>query len=419
MRTAVLLRLALRSIGRNARRSTLTAAAMVVGLALLIFSRSLADGGHEQWIDSAVRMGVGHLALQAPGYLERADLEYRLDSARTARALALVDSILDSRVRAAAARLAVHGLASSATGAVPVRVEGVDPRLEAAFSDIDDKLVEGRYLREGDRLQAFVGRELARRLGLGVGRRFVVTAQTARGDVEGQLLRVAGIFETHVQEIDEGLIHIPLETARSWLGTPGAATSVAVLLGSSRETDDAVAALREALSEDAGVVVLGWREAAPELDSAVRIDDWGDYVFHTVLFTIVALAILNAMVMSVLGRRREFGILQALGLTPAETGWVVFLEGLALTAASGLVGMALGFAFTWTFFRDGLDFSAFMDTQMSFSGAVIDPVIIPEFRLQQVAVSVFFILIVGTLASIYPAVRASRIDVAEAMSFDR
>ena len=70
MRAWVLIRLAARGLGRNARRSALTAAAMVIGLALLVFSRALSDGGHEQWIDSAVRMSSGHVAVQAPEYLE-------------------------------------------------------------------------------------------------------------------------------------------------------------------------------------------------------------------------------------------------------------------------------------------------------------------------------------------------------------
>ena len=88
MRTLILLRLSARSVGRNLRRSLLTAAAMVVGLALLILSRALADGTHEQWIDSAVALGAGHVAIQAPGYLETRKLDDRLDAAAAARATA-------------------------------------------------------------------------------------------------------------------------------------------------------------------------------------------------------------------------------------------------------------------------------------------------------------------------------------------
>lgn len=420
MRVFILIRLAARGLGRNARRSALTAAAMVIGLALLVFSRALNDGGHEQWIDSAVRMSSGHMAIQAPEYLETGKLEHRLEASQMASVVHALDGLPAQRgVRSWAPRLTVDGLASSAASALPVRIEGVDPVREAEFSLVTDRLVDGRYLEPEDRLHAFVGQELARRLELEVGNRFVLTAQTASGEIEGQLVRVAGIFRTAILELDEGLVHIPIETARAWLGTPGAATTVAVLLDSSMETDRTTAALRDELTDEDGVRVLGWREASPDLDSAVRIDDYGDYLFHGILFAIIALAILNAVLISVLGRRREFGILQAMGLTGFETGFVVFLEGLLLTAASGVVGMVLGLAFTWLFFRDGLDFSAMIDSEMSFSGSVIDPVIVPLFHLRQLVVSVWSIAIVGTLASIYPALRASRLDPAEAMKFEQ
>ncbi|MFQ5536381.1 MAG: ABC transporter permease [Gemmatimonadota bacterium] len=419
MKAAALLRLSARSVGRNARRSALTASAMALGLALLIFTRALADGGHEQWIRSAVRLGTGHIAIQAPEYLETGDLKHHLDEEVTRRVLeAVKDPEVARRTVMSTQRLTVTGLASSAAAAIPARIEGVDPESEAAFSQLTEKLTDGRYLKTGDRLRAVIGSEMARRLELKVGSRFVLTAQGADGEVTGQLVRVAGIFSTGIEEMDQGLVHIPLSTARSWLAAPGAVTTVAVLLRSSRDTKPALRALRRRLADDSGIRVLGWREASPELDSAVRIDDWGDYIFHGVLFAIVMLAILNSIMMSVLGRTREFGILQALGLTGAETGWVVFGEGFFLTAASGVVGMIAGFLFTWGFFRDGLDFSRFMDSSMSISGAIIDPVIIPEFHFSQIALSALSIAVVGTLASLYPAYRAARIEAAEAMKFE-
>ncbi len=77
-RTPTLLRLAGRGVLREARRSVLTASAMALGLALLMFSRSLADGGHEDWINAGVRMGAGHVLIQAPGHRESGSLEDRL-----------------------------------------------------------------------------------------------------------------------------------------------------------------------------------------------------------------------------------------------------------------------------------------------------------------------------------------------------
>ena len=420
MRLPVLFKLSARSVGRNMRRSALTAVAMALGLALLIFSRGLADGGHEQWIDAGVRLGTGHVAIQAPEYLETNRLEHHLNREQTARVVdALSEPDVEDRILRWAPRLAVMGLASSAASALPVRVEGVDPAMEAPFSELGQYLEEGRYLEAGDRLQAYVGEEFARRLELKVGSRFVLTAQGATGEIEGQLMRVAGIFSTGVRELDQSFIHVPIETVREWLQAPEAVTTVAVLVPTARATEPTLAALEARLGGDADMRVLGWREASPNLDSAVRIDDYGGYVFNVILFAIVALAILNAVMMSVLGRQREFGILQALGLTRGETGLVVFGEGLFLTAASGLVGMILGFIVTWGIFGDGLDFSAIMENQTEAGGGVIDPVVIPAFNFGQILLSLGSILLIGTLASLYPAFRATKLDMAEAMKFEQ
>ncbi len=123
--------------------------------------------------------------------------------------------------------------------------------------------------------------------------------------------------------------------------------------------------------------------------------------------------------MSVLHRHREFGVLQALGLTPGQTGAIVLVEGLTLTAVSGFVGVSLGLVATWYFLGDGLVMSALVGEDMTFSGVVIDPVIVPLFRAVRIAQVVTFIVAIGAIASIYPALRAARIDIAEAMKFER
>ena len=133
----------------------------------------------------------------------------------------------------------------------------------------------------------------------------------------------------------------------------------------------------------------------------------------------IGFGIVNTVLMSVLHRHREFGVLQALGLTPGQTGTIVLVEGLTLTAVSGFIGVSVGLLATWYFIGDGLDMSALMGEDMTFSGVVIDPVMVPQFRLVRIAQILTFILCIGAVASIYPALRAAKIDVAESMKFER
>jgi len=419
-RFRLLLRLALRNVRRQARRSILTAAAIVVSLILLVFSRSLADGAHEKWIASGVQLGSGHLVLQSPAFQTRRAIAEHLQGADL-RAVdsALRDPALAARVTAVTHRIEVAALASSPASALPVAVIGVDPAQEAAFSGMDRRLVEGRYLAAGDRLHAYVGEALARRLRLQLGDRLVLTAQALDSSITEQLVRVAGTFRTGMPEVDQGLVYVPLGTAREWLGLGDGVTSVAVLLRDSWGTDRAVARARTLMADRADrVAALSWREAMPELDAAIRIDDYGDYVFHLILFLIVALAIVNTVLMSVLSRTREFGVVRALGLRKGDSALLVTLETMLLTLVAGVAGVMLGLGLTWLFFRHGLDFTRFMGDQMTAAGGIIDPVFVPQFRGAQVVQSFLFVVAIGFLASLYPAFRATRIDITEAMKFE-
>ena len=416
VRFRTLVWLALRNLGREMRRSALTAAAMALGLALLIVSRTLSDGAHEEWIDSGVRLASGHVTFNAPGYRDSESLDDRLTAAQVDASLAAAAGALIPEPPLTVVRVATRGLASSPEGAVPAWIMGVDPASELAFSRVGGELVDGRYLEDGDRLHAFIGEAMAVRLGLRTGSRMVLSAQVASGDIGGQLVRVVGIYRTGLDELDQALVHIPIGTARSWLGVEGA-TSVSVLLSHSVFTEPVLEDARAAVGAS-GVEVAGWPESAPELYAAVKIDDGGDWVFHIILFAIVTLAIMNAVFMSVLHRKREMGLLRALGLSGGETGLVVYIEGTLLTAASGVFGVGLGFALVWLFFRNGLDLTEMMPEDLTFGGIVFNPVMTPAIELKHLVQSVFFTAVIGLSASFYPAWQAARMDPAESVKVE-
>ena len=237
-RTTTLVRLALRTLGRYLGRTALTATAMIIGGGLMIFSLSIGDGGHEDWIESGARLGSGHVSIQAPGVQATLKIEDRLTgSARSAAESALQSPGIAEHVVSSVPQLAIGGLASSPSGARPAQILGVDPVAEAEFSILDDKLADGRYLEPDDRLAAYVGAGLVEGLDLRLGARMVLTAQDAEGEIAGQLVRIVGIFRTGVPEIDQALVHIPLSTAGSWLSSANDVTTIAVLADNSRSVD--------------------------------------------------------------------------------------------------------------------------------------------------------------------------------------
>ena len=425
MHAWVLVVLAMRNLRRQLRRTLLTASAMIIGGGLLIFSLSFGDGSHEQWIDSGVRLGTGHVTVERPEFRLRRRIDDRLPAeVRRAVEEAFTSPEIAPYVVATSSKLSINGLASSAAGARPAQIMAVDPVQESAFGMLDERVAEGRYLEPDDRLAAYVGAEMVESLELRLGSRFVVQAQDAEGEIAGQLLRVVGTFSSGVPEVDRALIHIPLATAGEWLGSQDDVTNVGVLLDGSAATGRVADRLESVLADPVArgeARVMRWREADPALAAAVAIDDFGNYLVQGFLFVIIAFGIVNTVLMSVMHRHREFGVLQALGLTPGQTGTVVLIEGFTLTVVSGFLGVGIGMLCTWYFLGDGLDLTAMMENmdEMTFSGVAVDPVIVPLFTARRIVQVLVFILVVGALASIYPALRASRIDVTEAMKFDR
>ena len=418
----VLVLLAIRNLRRHFRRTVLTGSAMAVGGAVMVFSFTFDDGSHQQWIDSGVRLGTGHVTVERPEFRMSRQIDDRLPAdIRRAAEQALGFPDVASHIVATSARLNINGLASSADGARPAQIVAVDPIAETHFGMLDEQMVEGRYLEPGDELAACVGTELAASLGLDIGSRFVVQAQDTQGEITGQLLRVVGIFRSGSPAVDQMVIQIPLDTAGDWLQSANDVTNVGVVLDDNGATVRVAEALERALADPIArgeVRVMEWGESDPALAAAIAMDSFGNYVIHAFLFVVIGFGIVNTVLMSVMHRNREFGVLQALGLTPGQTATVVLVEGLMLSAVSGLVGVAAGLFGVWYFLGDGLDMTA-ITGELTFAGAVVDPVIVPLFLPGRIAGITVFILTIGILASIYPAWRAARIDVTEAMKFDR
>ena len=262
-------------------------------------------------------------------------------------------------------------------------------------------------------------------LDLRLGSRLVLTAQDTNQDIAGQLVRVVGVFRNGAPQVDQQVVHIPLGIASEWLGSGDDVSNIAVMVGDSTEVSGLVSHLQGELAESIGAgqaTVLSWREAMPSLAALVAVDQYGNYFVFGILFIIIGFGIVNTVLMSVLHRHREFGVLQALGLTPRQTGAGVLMEGLLLTLISTLVGGGLGTGLTWYFFGDGLDMAALAGdamANMDLGGVLMDPIVIPLFTVARTMQTLGWIMMMGVLASVYPAIRATRIDVCESMKFDR
>lgn len=415
------LKLAGRNLLRHRRRTLITAAAIIFSFALLVIFMGIGDGAHRQMIDMGVRMGAGHVVVQAEGFQEDHTLDHVIRAPEPVRA-AIAATGVDGDL---APRLFASGLARSGNRSIGVAIAGVDPAAEARTNDLatPDKRVAGGWLRpraelafEGDLSDLYLGDTLARTLDVAVGDRVALTVQPKDDDdPRSAAFQVRGIFKTGNDELDGFFVHVPLEEAQALLGVGAALSQLALVLPDQARTAAVTARLRAALA-GAPVEVLPWQEALPELHEFIALDDASFYLFVAIVFVLVAMGIFNTVLTSVIERTREFGLLTALGARPRRIVGIVMVEA-ALIGVGGLaVGMALGLAGNAYFETHGLDYSLLTGGEsLEAVGINLATVLYADLSGVKLARALAAVFGVVLLSALWPAVRAARLKSLEAL----
>jgi putative ABC transport system permease protein len=421
----LLVKISWRNLWRNPRGTLLTALALGLGLALLLISLGLLDGGHEQTIADGVRFGPGHVVVQAKGYQDSSSDELLLP----AEVVSNIEGFLKTGnikhvVRGVSPRLLATGLLSTSASSAGVRIVGVIPEDERAVSLIPQRMVEGTYLTSDSQLSGVViGDELARKLELKIGSKAVLMTQAlvqagakngAGDEMQSTLLRVSGIFRTGLQAIDANMIYLPLSAAQALLGVnSNQVTQVALLLVREGDSPLVARALRKQLA-GSPVEVLTWRESLPMLAQILGLDHAFNYIMNGVILAMVGLGILNTILMRVLERRYEFGVSKALGLKPRQLAIMVVCESLALTAISLALGLALGLSVQHYFATAGLDLRWVFKTGLP-PALVFDPILYSRLSVDRIVWSVSIVFAMATIISFYPAFKAAQTDLPDAL----
>jgi len=401
-----LLRFAVRNVVRNLRRSVLTMLAMAAGLFVLIFLKGVTDGYVDDQIESALGVSRGHLAVRAVE-----DGGAVVDAASVVRALES-----DPRVIAAAPRVRFEGFAKSETGSAGVVVLGVDADAEARATRLPRAVVDGAFLppaATGDLTPSVVGADLARRLGLARDGRVTLLVEGADGAMVAEVFRVAGIFRTGDGAFDAATMYVPRDAAKRMLSPPGDATEVIARVRDPLRADE-IAARVGADPALAGLSTRSWQEYVPELRQGMQMLRAVELVRSITLFLLVGVGIFNTVMMSLYERRREFGVLLAVGMRPAAVFRCVVLEISVIAFHALLVGTAAGLGVTQTWLgARGIDVESVGGRlPNSLPGAnVIHPVVHADNLLAATA----WILATSIAVLIVPGWRLLRLDPADAL----
>ena len=401
----MILEIAWRNIWRNKIRSWVVIGSILVGIWSILFMLSFSYSLILGYIDNSIRYQTSHLQLHNPKWKEDKEVKYMLSNGDE-----LLQSIVkESYVESAAIRTLVHGMVRSSRGARGITVKGVIPVQEAVVSHIDQKLIEGQYLSGKKRNEIIIAKKLAEKLKLRLGKKLVLQFQDVAGDIVAGSFRIVGLFSTANTLYDESFVMVNQKDLNRILEKPNASHEIAIFLNDVDQLEDAIMALQEKYPE---LLVENYRDLSPDVKLYESQLDVSSTIFIFIFILALAFGIINTMLMAVLERNRELGMLMALGMNKIKVFLMIVLETLLL----GLIALPLGLLTAWTsiryFSKSGIDLSAFSAGIEQFG---MDTIIYTYLPQDQYFTMAFAVLLTALLGSIYPAIKAIGLRPVEAM----
>jgi putative ABC transport system permease protein len=398
------LRIVIRSLRRSRNRTlvaVLTVAGGIIGFLLA--------GGFIEWIfegmrESTIHSQLGHVQIVRPGYLEKGIADpYQFLLPERAKEFAELSKL--SGAVSVTERLAFSGLASFKEQTVSFIGEGIDPKRETVISDhvvID----EGRQLTGPADKAALLGEGLAKNLGVKVGDSIVLLATAANGAPNAVEVTVAGIFHTPSKEFDDFALRMPIDIVRRLMRVQGA-TSWVILLDRTERTTQTVDGLRKSLAV-AEYQVIPWIDLADFYNKTVVLFSKQISMMKAVIGLIIILTILNSQTMSVLERTTEIGTIMAVGLRRSAVLRIFIIEGALLGAIGGVLGVTVGYGLSLVISEIGIPMPPPPGMARGFTGEI-------RVTLQLVLDGLSLALLTTLVASILPAVKASRMNIVDAL----
>jgi putative ABC transport system permease protein len=314
------------------------------------------------------------------------------------------------QVVAASRRINTGGFVSSREATMPVMISGIEPELEAPVGLLAQNMARGRYLTADDQDLILIGQAMAAQLKVGVGDRITLLGRATHEQMRRRTMTVVGIYDLGFAEMEKGMVYVSLAEAQALFDLRDSATEVVVSLPTVGKEQPVIDALRTALPD---YEVDSWITAEAAVQQTLGTKDQVMGLFGLVTLMVAGVGILNLMLMAVFERTREIGVLGALGLKRRETMLLFLLEGLLIGVLGVLAGGALGGVIVGYFGRVGMYFGNFGD--YSPMVALLGDRVYFEVGIVRLLSRCLTVLIIATLAALYPAWQASRQEPAEAL----
>ena len=398
--------IAWRNVWRNKVRSIIMIVAIALGLIAGVFATAFMQGAVDARIESATHSELAHLQVHAPHFQDNNETGLYMTDVKTFTSK--VEEI--DEVQAASYRLIAEPFIMAAHGTGGGKMLGVVPEKEKQVTDIAQKLVAGTYLEKTSRMPpVLIGEKLSKKLKLKVGSKINVQMVDINGDLSSKGYRVSGIFRTVNTGFDESTLFVVFDDLQKQLGLPDdVAHEVAMICENGDEVDEIKPEVQQLAGEN---IVQTWKELSPEMSLLTESMDQYMYIFILIILLGLCFGIINTMLMAVLERVKEIGMLMAVGMNKRRIFSMIMLESIMLTLTGGLLGVFLGSMITKFFETTPIDVSAFSEGLEKYGYATQ---IYTSLQNEMLVTITVLVIITGMISAVYPARKALKLNPAEA-----
>jgi putative ABC transport system permease protein len=397
--------IAWRNIWRNKKRSAILICAIAFGLWASLFSGAIMYGMLEQMVNSAIATRTADIQIHQKGFESFKEIGLIIPQGQQV----LSDIRAIPGVTAASGRTVVSGMASSPTTAKGVIIYGIAPGEERLISDVNKQLVQGTYFDNPVSNPAIIGEELAKKLGVKIGNKIVLTAQETDGSIGQGAFRIVGIYRTVSSQFDKTTVFALRSDVDRIFDLNDSLHEIAIMVSSSSKIDEIALEIKNAFP---ALDVATWKELEPELALTMDMTKEMLYIFLVIVLLAMVFGITNTMLMSVIERIRELGMLISLGMKHGRIFMMITFESVFISIIGAVAGMGLGAGTIAIFARKGIDLSIVSSGLAAFG---MSKILFPFLPISEYPLTVALVILTSIFAAIYPAIKAAALKPVEAL----
>jgi len=401
----MLLTLAWRNIWRNKKRSLIIISAVAVGLCCGLFASAAMFGMWDSMINTTIDRDIGHFQIHSKSFEDEKLVTDTIPGFEN-----ILSTLKSTKyVSGVTSRILIEGMASSATTSSGVRILGINPETEKKVTSIYKHIIKGNYFGETWKNQIVIGEKLADNLGLREKSKIVLGFQGIDGSIIYGAFRVTGIFRTESSTFDKSNVFVKEDDLLKLIDSDKISNEIVVRLSSVQQVDSVYIPIKNKFSN---LSVKYWGELAPELNFYYQSVVLQSNIFVGIILFALLFGITNTMLMSVMERVREFGVLMAVGMKRSRVFFMIIMETISLSFIGGVVGLILALILIEYFGSVGINLSAFTEGLSQWS---LGTQLYTSLPFSFYPPLVLMILVTAVISAFYPALKAIKLKPATAI----